>query len=136
MKKNFLGRELGNNVKLERDLWEALSYKLNFLFSVGSIIFSSTTFYFLSRLISGENQALAKYGGNYFSFVIIGVAFSGLLNIFQEGLAHNSHQYRDDSHGIFTLSLTLFDSSEFISDWRGYSHFWDEAGPGELGGGL
>ncbi len=70
----------------KRDLWEALSYKLNFLFSVGSIIFSSTTFYFLSRLISGENQALAKYGGNYFSFVIIGLAFSGLLNIFQEGL--------------------------------------------------
>lgn len=70
----------------KRDLWEALSYKLNFLFSVGSILFSSATFYFLSQLVSSENQALAKYGGNYFSFVIIGLAFSGLLNIFQEGL--------------------------------------------------
>jgi ABC-2 type transport system permease protein len=70
----------------KRDLWEALSYKLNFLFSLFGILFSSATFYFISQLISGQSQALNKYGGNYFSFVIIGLAFSGVLNIFQEGL--------------------------------------------------
>lgn len=70
----------------KRDLWEALSYKLNFLFSLFGILFSSATFYFISQLISGQSEVLGKYGGNYFSFVIIGLAFSGVLNIFQEGL--------------------------------------------------
>lgn len=79
-----LPRKLG--AFLRRDLIEAASYKFSFVFSVVGILFSSATFYFISRLIAPGTASLAAYGGDYFSFAMIGIAFSGLLGIFQEGL--------------------------------------------------
>ncbi len=71
---------------LRRDLAEAASYKFSFIFSVVGILFSSATFYFISRLVTPGTATLAAYGGDYFSFAMVGIAFSGLLGIFQEGL--------------------------------------------------
>ncbi len=71
---------------LRRDLLEAASYKFAFLSSLSTIVFSSATFFFISKLISPDTQHLTPYGGDYFSFAIVGVAFSSLLGIFQEGL--------------------------------------------------
>ncbi|MCK4337536.1 MAG: ABC transporter permease, partial [Candidatus Aminicenantes bacterium] len=71
----------------KRDLLAESSYKFYFLSSMIGIIVSSATFFFISRLISqGTHSSLAPYGGDYFSFVIIGIAFSGILEIFHEGL--------------------------------------------------
>ncbi len=69
---------------LKRDFLEEASYKFSFVSSFVGIFFSSATFFFISKLIS-PNSALVldSYGGDYFSFVIIGIAFSGLLAIFQ-----------------------------------------------------
>lgn len=73
---------------LKRDFLEAASYKFSFISSFFGIFFSSATFFFISRLIGGSGQSvLLAYGGDYFSFVIIGIAFSGVLGIFQEGLS-------------------------------------------------
>ncbi len=71
---------------LQRDLREAASYKFSFIFSVVGILMSSATFYFISRLIAPGTASLAAYGGDYFSFALIGIAFSGPLGVFQEGL--------------------------------------------------
>jgi ABC-2 type transport system permease protein len=71
---------------LRRDFIEASSYKFSFIYSLLGIFFSSATFYFISRLISPQAAVLEPYGGNYFSFAMVGLAFSGLLGIFQEGL--------------------------------------------------
>jgi ABC-2 type transport system permease protein len=72
---------------LKRDFLDAISYKFYFISSVLEIFFSSATFFFISKLISGSEPAsLSPYGGDYFSFVIIGVAFSGILGVFQRGL--------------------------------------------------
>ncbi len=72
---------------LKRDVLEAASYKFAFMVSFVSIFLSSTTFFFISKLISGSGHAsLDPYGGDYFSFVIIGIAFSGILAMFQEEL--------------------------------------------------
>jgi ABC-2 type transport system permease protein len=71
---------------LHRDLIDAASYKLSFIFSVVGILMSSATFYFISRLIAPGTASLAAYGGDYFSFALIGIAFSGPLGVFQEGL--------------------------------------------------
>ncbi len=79
-----LPRRLG--AFLRRDLIEAASYKFSFVFSTVGILFSSATFYFISRMITPGTASLAAYGGDYFSFAMIGIAFSGLLGIFQEGL--------------------------------------------------
>jgi len=71
---------------LRRDFREAVSYKYAFFSSLAGIFFSSATFYFIARLVGGDVPELAAYGGDYFAFAVIGVAFSGLLGIFQEGL--------------------------------------------------
>jgi ABC-2 type transport system permease protein len=72
---------------LKRDVIEQASYKLSFVSSIFSILLSSATFFFVSKLIPNSGQGvLAKYGGDYFGFVIIGIAFSGILTIFQYGI--------------------------------------------------
>lgn len=71
---------------LRRDLREALSYKFSFVSSLFGIFLSSATFYFVAKLVPPGAPSLAAFGGNYFSFAVVGVAFSSLLGMFQEGL--------------------------------------------------
>jgi ABC-2 type transport system permease protein len=71
---------------LRRDLRDALTYKFSFLYSIIGIFFSSATFFFISRLVNPAVPALGPYGGDYFSFAVVGLAFSSLLGLFQEGL--------------------------------------------------
>lgn len=71
---------------LRRDLREALTYKLSFVSSVVSILLSSATFYFVAKLVPDGVPALGPFGGGYFGFAVVGVAFASLLGMFQEGL--------------------------------------------------
>lgn len=71
---------------LRRDLREALSYKFTFVSSLAGILLSTATFYFVAKLVPPGAPSLAPYGGDYFSFAVVGVAFSSLLGIFQAGL--------------------------------------------------
>ncbi len=71
---------------LRRDLREALTYKFTFVYSLVGIFFSTATFYFVAKLIPGAAPSLAPFGGDYFSFAVVGVAFASLLGVFQEGL--------------------------------------------------
>lgn len=67
---------------LKRDLSQALSYRLSFLMQLGGIFFSVAIFYFLSQLFgSAVAPQLEDYGGDYFSFVLIGLAFTGFLGL-------------------------------------------------------
>lgn len=67
---------------LKRDFKTETSYRLAFLFSLSGVIFSAFTFYFVSQLI-GESVAplLEEYNGDYFSFVLIGIAFGGYFGL-------------------------------------------------------
>lgn len=67
---------------LKRDLRSEVSYRLSFLLQFFSIFFSSMVFYFVAQLL-GQAAApyLEPYGGDYFSFVLIGIAFSGYLSV-------------------------------------------------------
>lgn len=71
---------------LRRDLREALTYKLSFVSSVVSILLSSATFYFVAKLVPPGTPSLGPFGGDYFGFAVVGVAFASLLGMFQEGL--------------------------------------------------
>lgn len=65
----------------KRDFLINSSYRLSFLFDLGLIAFSVLTFFFISRLFGREaSRILSGYGGDYFGFVLIGIAFSGYLN--------------------------------------------------------
>lgn len=67
---------------IKKDLQNEISYKLSFFMQIFSIFLSVTMFFFLSKLL-GNNAipSLAKYGGNYFAFVLIGIAFSSYLDV-------------------------------------------------------
>jgi len=72
---------------LLRDFREALTYKFSFVSSFVGILLSSATFYFVAKLVPSGTPSLGPFGGDYFSFAVIGVAFSSLLGMFQEGLS-------------------------------------------------
>jgi ABC-2 type transport system permease protein len=62
---------------LGRDFKTARSYKISFVMSVVSLTMSLITFRFISKLV-GDSVALAGIG-NYFGFVVVGMAMSQLL---------------------------------------------------------
>jgi ABC-2 type transport system permease protein len=74
---------------LRRDLRVQLSYRLAALLQVAGILFSVAAFYFVARVLGqAASPLLQEYGGNYFAFVLIGIAFAGYqgvgLNSFAE----------------------------------------------------
>jgi len=67
---------------LKRDFLIDVSYKLKFLLQVGGIFISTLMLFFLSRLVgAGVANQMEPYGGNYFAFVLIGVAFTDYLSV-------------------------------------------------------
>lgn len=78
---------------LVRDGRTEVSYRLSFFLSISGIFFTAITYYFVSELL-GDNVAplLRPYGGNYFSFALIGVAFAGYFNLGLSGFARALRQ--------------------------------------------
>jgi ABC-2 type transport system permease protein len=67
---------------LRRDFSIQLSYRIAFLLQILGIFFGVASFYFLSRLFgSALVPQLEQYGGDYFSFVLIGLAFNGYMGL-------------------------------------------------------
>jgi ABC-2 type transport system permease protein len=67
---------------IKRDFSQAISYRFSFMLQIGGVFFSVAIFYFLSELFGGSiAPQLEAYGGNYFSFVLIGLAFTGFLGL-------------------------------------------------------
>ncbi len=67
---------------LQRDLKTQLSYRLSFLLRLVGIFFSVTSYYFVGQIFGMQtNPYLAAYGGDYFSFVLIGIAFLGYQSV-------------------------------------------------------
>jgi ABC-2 type transport system permease protein len=54
-----------------------LSYRLATVLQVLGILFSVAAFYFVARVLGpAASPYLAEYGGNYFAFVLVGIAFA------------------------------------------------------------
>jgi ABC-2 type transport system permease protein len=83
----FLSKPLGF---IQRDFNIQLSYRFAFFLQSLVVILPTVTFFFMSRLF-GDLVApkLAKYGGDYFSFVLIGFAFSNYLQVSIQGLTRS-----------------------------------------------
>ena len=66
----------------------ALSYRLSFMMGVVGSFLGAAMFYFLAQLVHhGPSSPLAAYGGDYFSFVIIGIAFQSYLGLSMDTMA-------------------------------------------------
>jgi ABC-2 type transport system permease protein len=75
---------------LKKDIVEEASYKLSFLIRTSSIFLASLSFFFLSKLIGRSAVPyLEQYGGDYFSFVLIGIAFAGYHQVALTGFSRN-----------------------------------------------
>ena len=61
---------------LKRDLKMRAPSKIGLLFDLLAVVFSATTFFFVSRLVPETSTSLNPYGGNYFAFVLVGLAFA------------------------------------------------------------
>lgn len=66
----------------KRDFKTATSYRLHFATQGFGIIITTFSFFLLSKMFAGnEISQLAPYGGDYFSFVLIGIALTDYLTI-------------------------------------------------------
>jgi len=66
---------------LKRDFLINSSYRFSFIFDFFTILFSVLTFFFIAKIFGkGASQYLTNYGGDYFPFVLIGIAFFGYLH--------------------------------------------------------
>jgi ABC-2 type transport system permease protein len=66
---------------LKRDLLTEVSYRFSFFFQLLSVLSSIASYYFLARFIgTAAIPELTAYGGDYFAFVLIGVALSDYLS--------------------------------------------------------
>jgi ABC-2 type transport system permease protein len=67
---------------IRRDFRIASSYRLQFVMQAGGILLTTTTFAFVAKMLAGENMvALQPYGGDFFAFVIIGIALTDYLTV-------------------------------------------------------
>ena len=74
---------------LRRDLRLQLSYRFAFLLQVFGVFFNLLVFFFLSKLIGPSAASyLSNYGGDYFAFVLIGLAFAGYFGVGLQGFAN------------------------------------------------
>lgn len=73
---------------LVRDFHTELSYRISFLLSLSGIFFSAFTFFFISELFGAvASPYMEDYDVDYFSFVIIGIAFNGYFTLGLGGFA-------------------------------------------------
>lgn len=106
-----------------RDFRQTLSYRFAFVLDLASVVFSAATFYFLAKLFAaGSPEALAPYGGDYFPFVLIGLAFSTYQTI---GLTSFSQSLRQEQY-IGTLESVLVTPLR-VSTFLAGSALWDFA---------
>ncbi len=107
---------------LKRDFTNEFSYRLSFGMQLFGIVFSVASFYFLSRLFgSAMVPQLAAYGGDYFSFVLIGLAFSGYLGLSITSFANSIRQGQVmGTLEIMLLSPTRLSSILISSTLWGY----------------
>jgi ABC-2 type transport system permease protein len=67
---------------LKRDFLTETSYRLSFVLQFLGMLFSASTFYFIAQLFGpGAAPYLQEYQGNYFAFVLVGIAFTGYQSV-------------------------------------------------------
>jgi ABC-2 type transport system permease protein len=104
-----------------RDFRIEWSYRVQFLLHATTILASILLFYFLAALIDpAASPHLAPYGGEYFPFVLIGIALNGYLGVGLSGFANRIREAQ--TTGTFEAMLMTPTGPVTIA---GYSTLWD-----------
>ena len=66
---------------IKKDMKISVSYKLQFLFQFLQVFFGIAVIFFIGKMLGQSSKAsvLRKYGGDYFSFALIGLAINSYL---------------------------------------------------------
>ena len=95
-----------------RDFRLDVSYKLGFLFRVGSAVLNVAIYYFIANVFGGTAAPyLNAYGGSYFAFVILGVAFSEYMSIGMSAIGDSVREGQTTG----TLELMLLSPTRLIT---------------------
>lgn len=84
-----------------KDFQVALTYRVGFVLSVGAVLWTSVTFRFISELVSGGGFPA---GTDYFDFVVVGLALSGVLQTAGSSAASSVRQ--DQVQGTLEIVAT------------------------------
>jgi ABC-2 type transport system permease protein len=107
-----------------RDFIEDTSYKFSFAMQIFGIVSSTLVYFFMSRLIGDFGVTyLRPYGGNYFSFVLIGVAFFSYLGVSVKGIS-SSIREGQKLGTLEALLVTQTNISTIIVSSSLYSFLW------------
>ncbi len=100
-----------------RDLRIAFSYRLNFFSKFLGVLLSTVLFFFIGELVGEESKVLKPYGGDYFAFALIGVAFTDYMflavNSFSEDIRRGQVEGTLESllvSSISELALMIYSS--------------------------
>lgn len=78
---------------LKRDVLIAWSYRFKFLGQSGAMLTTTLVFFFLGKLITPQQSGqIAAYGGDYFAFSLVGLAFADYMMISVNGFADEIRQ--------------------------------------------
>ncbi|MBU8896032.1 ABC transporter permease [Corallococcus sp. M34] len=81
---------------LRRDLQVATAYRLNALLLATGGLFTLTLFYFLARAVGQPAALQGRYGGDYYSFTLVGLATATLLRSLQRGFGEAVRAAQND----------------------------------------
>jgi ABC-2 type transport system permease protein len=96
---------------LVRDFREDSSYKIGFLFRVATAVINVAIYYFIASVFgTAAAPYLSSYGGIYFAFVILGVAFSEYLSIGNGAIGDSIRQGQTTG----TLELMLLSPTRLV----------------------
>jgi ABC-2 type transport system permease protein len=104
-----------------RDALIHTSYKVGFFVDLAGVFFTAATYYFVSRVFgAAASPFLKNYGGDYFAFVLIGVAFAAYQNV---GLNSFSQSLRQEQflNTLEPLLMTPVNTPRFLVG----SSLWD-----------
>jgi ABC-2 type transport system permease protein len=107
-----------------RDFRQTLSYKFAFLLDIASVFFNAATFYFVAKLFdsgAAGSPFLATYGGQYFPFVLIGIAFATYqttgLNSFAQSLRQEQYMGTLESILVTPVRIPTFLAGSTLWDF-------------------
>ena len=86
-----------------RDVQAELSYRLSVLLQVGGLLWMLVVFWFAARLVGSGVPALQRYGGDYFSFVLLGYAPLEFLRVGVMGFSGSIREAQ--AHGTLEALL-------------------------------
>ena len=78
-----------------RDFRIERSYRLAFLAQFGGSFTTLLSAGFLSRLVPGDEHSLARYGGDYFTFVLVGTATLSYFTVALGGFSDSLNQEQE-----------------------------------------